>query len=57
MAEIHRTATGQAKYLEEDRPGSVEDQTQWLAEAGFEDVGCHWRYLNFAIIGGRKPRA
>jgi tRNA (cmo5U34)-methyltransferase len=44
-----------AKYLEEDIPASVEDQTQWLIEAGFEDVGCHWRYLNFAIFGGIKP--
>lgn len=44
-----------AKYLEEDIPASVEDQLKWLNKAGFEDVGCHWRYLNFAIFGGRKP--
>lgn len=42
------------KYLEEDIPDSVENQTQWLAEAGFIDVACHWRYFNFAIFGGRK---
>ncbi|MBD2039175.1 class I SAM-dependent methyltransferase [Microcoleus sp. FACHB-672] len=41
-------------YLKEDRPSSVEDQLQWLKSAGFEEVGCHWRYLNFAIFGGRK---
>jgi len=43
------------KYLAEDIPASVEDQLKWLREAGFEDVGCHWRYLNFAIFGCRKP--
>ncbi|MEG4584916.1 methyltransferase domain-containing protein [Microcoleus sp. MOSTC5] len=42
------------KYLEEDIPSSVEEQTKWLAEAGFADAGCHWRYLNFAIFGGVK---
>lgn len=44
-----------SKYLDEDMPASVEDQTKWLVEAGFKDVGCHWRYLNFAIFGGQKP--
>ena len=42
------------KYLEEDIPSSVEEQTKWLEEAGFADVGCHWRHLNFAIFGGVK---
>ncbi len=41
-------------YLKEDIPSSVEEQTKWLAEAGFADTGCHWRYLNFAIFGGVK---
>jgi tRNA (cmo5U34)-methyltransferase len=45
------------KYLEEDIPASVEKQIQWLKEAGFVDVGCHWRYLNFAIFGGYKPKS
>lgn len=43
------------KYLNEDIPASVEDQTAWLRAAGFIDAACHWRYLNFAIFGGRKP--
>jgi len=43
------------KYFEEDFPASVEDQIEWLKEAGFTDVGCHWRYMNFAIFGGRRP--
>ncbi|MBE9093110.1 class I SAM-dependent methyltransferase [Tychonema sp. LEGE 07203] len=41
-------------YLKEDIPSSVEDQTKWLAGAGFADAGCHWRYLNFAIFGAVK---
>lgn len=41
-------------YLEEDIPSSVEEQTEWLAGAGFSEVGCHWRYLNFAVFGGVK---
>jgi len=32
-----------------------QDQIQWLKKAGFEDISCHWRYLNFAIFGGQKP--
>ncbi|TAG70714.1 MAG: class I SAM-dependent methyltransferase [Oscillatoriales cyanobacterium] len=42
-------------YLKEDIPSSVEEQTKWLAEAGFADAACHWRYLNFAIFGGIVP--
>lgn len=45
-----------AKHLEEDIPDSVENQTRWLAESGFVDVGCHFRYLNFAVFGGSKPK-
>jgi tRNA (cmo5U34)-methyltransferase len=42
-------------HLAEDNPAKVEDQLAWLAEAGFADAGCHWRYLNFALFGGRRP--
>lgn len=44
-----------SKFQAHDVPASVEDQLKWLTEAGFIDVGCHWRHLNFAITGGRKP--
>ena len=44
-----------ARYLEEDTPSSVNEQLAWLSEAGFDNIGCHWRYLNFAIFGGEKP--
>jgi hypothetical protein len=43
------------KYLDEDIPAKVEVQTERLRETGFIDVGCHWRYFNFAIFGGSKP--
>lgn len=43
------------KFQAQDPPATVENQLQWLTQAGFQDVGCHWRYLNFAITGGRKP--
>ena len=43
------------KYLEEDTPAPVEVQTTWLQEIGFIDVGCYWRYFNYAIFGGVKP--
>jgi len=32
----------------------VGDQLEWLREAGFVDVGCHWQRMNFAIFGGNK---
>lgn len=44
-----------ARYLEEDTPSSVGEQLAWLNEAGFVNIGCHWRYLNFAIFGAEKP--
>ena len=42
-------------YHEADHPATVEDNLQWLREAGFVEVACHWRYLNFAIWTGTKP--
>lgn len=41
-------------YLDEDQPAAVDDHLTWLREAGFEDVACHYRRLNFAIFGGSK---
>ena len=46
-----------AAHYHEDIPATVEDQTAWLTEAGFVDVGCHWRRLSYAIFGGAKPAA
>jgi tRNA (cmo5U34)-methyltransferase len=47
-------ATCLERYHAEDIPACVEDQLEWLREAGFVDVGCHWQRLNFAIFGGYK---
>ena len=46
-----------AKHVMEDLPATVQDQMSWLQETRFEDVSCYWRYLNFAVFGGRKYRA
>jgi tRNA (cmo5U34)-methyltransferase len=45
------------RYHAEDVPAPMEDQLRWLRESGFANVGCHWKYLNFAIFGGEKPGA
>ncbi len=42
------------KHREKDHPASVEQQSAWLRKAGFVHTACHWRYWNFAIIGGHK---
>ena len=33
----------------------VETQLGWLQETGFVDVGCHWKWLELALLGGVKP--
>jgi len=33
---------------------SVEIQLQWLREIGFQDVDCHWKWLELALIGGTR---
>jgi tRNA (cmo5U34)-methyltransferase len=34
----------------------VETQLTWLCEIGFQDVDCHWKWLELALFGGAKPR-
>ena len=38
-----------------DRLLDVESQLAWLRELGFDDVDCHWKWLEMALIGGVKP--
>ena len=33
---------------------SVEMQLQWLREIGFQDVDCHWKWLELALVGGTR---
>lgn len=33
----------------------VEPQLEWLAEIGFTDVDCHWKWLELALFGGVRP--
>ena len=40
-----------AKY---DKPAQLDDQLIWLREAGFVDVDCYYKYLMFAVYGGRR---
>jgi hypothetical protein len=35
---------------------SVEIQLHWLRAIGFEDVDCHWKWLELAFFGGTKKR-
>ncbi|MGB7537615.1 MAG: methyltransferase [Anaerolineales bacterium] len=45
------------RYYAEDVPACVEDQLEWMRQAGFVDVGCHWQRTNYAIYGGHKYSA
>ena len=40
--------------LAEDRYAPLEDQLNWLREAGFADVDCLYRYYNFSVFTGKK---
>lgn len=35
---------------------NVETQVQWLREIGFEDVDCHWKWLELAFFGGTRKK-
>jgi tRNA (cmo5U34)-methyltransferase len=35
-----------------DRAATLEDQLEWLAEAGFRDIDCAYKNLIFAVYGG-----
>ena len=33
----------------------VDEQCRWLADAGFDDVDCYFKYFELAVLAGRKP--
>jgi tRNA (cmo5U34)-methyltransferase len=33
----------------------LDDQLSWLRRAGFGDVDCRYKWLHFAVFGGRRP--
>lgn len=41
-------------YRKEDIPDSINNQLQWLKEAGFKKVNCNWNKMNCAVFYGRK---
>lgn len=38
-----------------DRLLDVETQLAWLREIGFEDVDCHWKWRELALLAGVRP--
>ena len=40
---------------QDDRCASVEDQLDWLREAGFADVDCWFKDNRFAVLAGTRP--
>ena len=61
------TPTLHARFLQmmgwtpemEDRSNKlldVETQLGWLRAIGFEDVDCHWKWMELALLAGVKPR-
>lgn len=44
---------------EEDDPSNqlldVETQLCWLREIGYEQVDCHWKWRELALLAGRRP--
>ena len=59
--ELHQAwleATGTAP--EDDDPSNklaaLEAQLEWLRDLGFEQVDCHYKWREIALLGGTKPR-
>ncbi len=40
----------------DDQPDTLQDQLQWLAQAGFEQPEVHFKWAEAAVFGGTAPR-
>ncbi len=38
-----------------NRLAAVDDQLAWLRAVGFVQVDCHWKWLELALLGARRP--
>jgi len=43
-----------SKHMEKDFPITLSDHFNWLSDAGFKNITCHWRHNNFAITSAEK---
>ncbi|NPV49708.1 MAG: methyltransferase domain-containing protein [Candidatus Methanofastidiosum sp.] len=48
--------TWMVKHHKEDRPEILLDQLSWLEDIGFKETDVLWKYYNFAVYGGTKPK-
>jgi tRNA (cmo5U34)-methyltransferase len=48
-------AIGRTSDDPEDRLATVDDQLDWMADAGFVDVDCLWHWRGFALLVGESP--
>jgi tRNA (cmo5U34)-methyltransferase len=39
-----------------DRMSNLKSQINWLQDIGFSDVDCVYKYFNFVVLYGRKPK-
>jgi SAM-dependent methyltransferase len=44
-----------ADYLRDPLGGPFDAQLSWLRRAGYVDVDCGYKWLHFAVFGGRRP--
>lgn len=51
------TAMGQTRETEDksNRCSPVQIQLGWLIQIGFEEVDCHWKWRELAVLAGTKP--